>query len=127
MKTKLVKAAGRFGARYGQYVRRRIADLESKQRQKQRCPICMGVAKRLSKGIWKCRKCRNKFAAHAFFLDEDSLRIKQDKIRQFISRSKPIAALGKPGKKESKPLKEAKANSNKSKLSKKSGEKPKNK
>lgn len=126
MKTKLVKAAGRFGARYGQYVRRRIADLESKQRQKQRCPICMGVAKRLSKGIWKCRKCRNKFAAHAFFLDEDSLRMKQDKIRQFISRNKLVAVPEKQ-EKESKPLKEAKANSNKSKLSKKSGEKPKNK
>jgi len=68
MRTKKVKAAGRFGVRYGRRVRTKIAEIESKQRKKQDCLFCNGVAKRLSKGIWKCNKCDKKFAAHTFFL-----------------------------------------------------------
>ena len=67
-KTKKVKAAGRFGARYGRRVRVKIAELESLQRKKQKCIFCNGVAKRLSKGIWQCKKCSRKFASHAYFL-----------------------------------------------------------
>ena len=67
-KTKKVKAAGRFGARYGRKVRRTIADIESKQRKKQDCIFCNGKAKILSKGIWKCNKCDKKFAGHTYFL-----------------------------------------------------------
>ena len=67
-KTKKVKAAGRFGCRYGQRVRRKIADVESNQRKKQDCIFCPGTAKRLSKGIWECNKCKKKFASHTYFL-----------------------------------------------------------
>jgi len=67
-KAKKVKAAGRFGARYGRRVRVKIAELESLQRKKQKCIFCNGVAKRLSKGIWQCKKCSRKFASHAYFL-----------------------------------------------------------
>jgi len=68
MKTKKVKAAGRFGARYGRRVRTKIAEIESVQRKKQNCIFCTGVAKRLSKGIWECKKCKKKFTSHAYFL-----------------------------------------------------------
>ena len=68
MRTKKVKAAGRFGARYGRRVRIKTADIESSQRKKQECLFCNGVAKRLSKGIWKCKKCDKKFASHTYFL-----------------------------------------------------------
>ena len=67
-RTKKVKAAGRFGARYGRRVRVKIAELESVQRKKQSCIFCNGVAKRLSKGIWLCNKCGKKFAHHTYFL-----------------------------------------------------------
>ena len=67
-KTKKVKAAGRFGARYGRRVRTKIADIESNQRVKQDCTFCDGTAKRLSKGIWQCKKCKKKFAGHSYFL-----------------------------------------------------------
>ena len=67
-KTKKVKAAGRFGARYGQSVRRKIAEIETIQRKKQQCIFCDGIAKRLSKGIWECKKCSKKFAGHAYYL-----------------------------------------------------------
>jgi len=67
-RTKKVKAAGRLGARYGRRVRTKIADLENVQRKKQECLFCDGTAKRLSKGIWKCKKCNKKFASHTFAL-----------------------------------------------------------
>jgi len=67
-KTKKVKAAGRFGARYGRKVRIKTSEIESKQRKKQDCIFCNGIAKRLSKGIWLCNKCGKKFAHHTYFL-----------------------------------------------------------
>ena len=71
MRTKKVKAAGRFGARYGRSVRIKITDVESNQRKKQQCPFCNGTAKRLSKGIWQCKKCAKKFAGHAYYLKRE--------------------------------------------------------
>jgi len=68
VKTKKVKAAGRFGVRYGRKARLKIANIESHQRQKQKCIFCEGTAKRLSKGIWQCKKCKKKFAHHAYYL-----------------------------------------------------------
>jgi large subunit ribosomal protein L37Ae len=68
MKTKKVKAAGRYGARYGRAVRVKIAEIESIQRKKQNCIFCNGTAKRLSKGIWLCKKCGKKFASHTYYL-----------------------------------------------------------
>jgi len=67
-KKKKAKAAGRFGARYGRKIRVKIAEIESSQRKKQQCIFCNGVAKRLSKGIWKCKKCDKKFAHHTYML-----------------------------------------------------------
>ena len=68
VKTKKVKAAGRFGVRYGRRVRTKIAEIENVQRKKQDCIFCNGKAKRLSKGIWECSKCGKKFAGHTYFL-----------------------------------------------------------
>jgi len=69
-KSKKTKSAGRFGARYGKTVRANLVKVEIKQRKKQLCPICKkGTAKRLSKGIWKCKKCNKKFASDVFYLN----------------------------------------------------------
>ncbi len=70
-KTKKTKSAGRFGARYGKTVKRKLVEVEIKQRKKQTCPICKkGTAKRLSKGIWQCKKCKKKFASDVYYLGE---------------------------------------------------------
>jgi large subunit ribosomal protein L37Ae len=71
-KSKKSRAAGRFGARYGRSVRTKLANVEQKQRIKQKCPYCkkLGV-KRLSKGIWKCSKCNKKFASDTYYLEEN--------------------------------------------------------
>ncbi len=70
-KSKKTKSTGRFGARYGRYVKVKIVNIESKQRKKQKCPYChkAGV-KRLSKGIWHCKKCGKKFASDVYYLNE---------------------------------------------------------
>lgn len=69
VKTKKVGAAGRFGARYGIRVRKRIAEIEKKQRKKQCCPYCKHLGtKRLAKGLWLCNKCKRKFSAGAYYL-----------------------------------------------------------
>ena len=70
VKTKKVKAAGRFGAGYGLRVRTRLKNVEEKQRKKQICPFCKkpGV-KRQARGIWKCNKCKKKFASGAFYIE----------------------------------------------------------
>ncbi|MFH1608211.1 MAG: 50S ribosomal protein L37ae [archaeon] len=71
VKLKKTKSAGRFGARYGRSVRKKLVGVETKQRVKQKCPFCkkLGV-KRLSKGIWKCSKCDKKFADNTYYLKE---------------------------------------------------------
>ena len=70
VKSKKTKSAGRFGARYGKRVRDRLVNVESKQRKRQKCPLCGRLgAKRLSKGIWKCSKCNKKFAGGTYYLE----------------------------------------------------------
>jgi len=68
-KLKKIKSAGRFGARYGKRVKARLVAVEEKQRIKQKCPFCgkTGV-KRLSKGLWQCKKCNKKFAHDAYYI-----------------------------------------------------------
>ncbi len=71
-KSKKSKSAGRFGARYGKKARADIVSIEEKQRKKQRCPFCGKLgAKRISKGIWQCKKCNKKFAAEAYYLKQN--------------------------------------------------------
>ncbi len=90
VKTKIVKAAGRFGCRYGQHVRRKIAVVESKQRKKQACPFCNGTIKRSSKGIWLCKKCKTKFAGHAYFIEKGSMDIRKEVKAKSLNNKKNI-------------------------------------
>ena len=86
-KTKIAGAAGRFGVRYGQLVRRKIAAVESKQRKRQRCIFCNGRAIRLSKGIWECNKCGKKFAEHAYYLEQDIKVLIEEKLAKQIKEN----------------------------------------
>jgi large subunit ribosomal protein L37Ae len=65
-RTKKAMSAGRYGARYGTKVRQRIIGVES-GKGSYSCPRCLkpGV-KRISAGIWECRKCGLKFAGKAY-------------------------------------------------------------
>jgi large subunit ribosomal protein L37Ae len=67
-KTKKVGRTGRFGARYGLRIRKLVRKVEDRQKIKHLCPYCKntGKVKRLSAGIWECRKCDSKFTGKAY-------------------------------------------------------------
>lgn len=66
-RTKKVKSVGRFAARYGVRIRRRIQEVEAVQRKRHRCPRCLAVAvRRRSTGVWECRHCGYVFAGGAY-------------------------------------------------------------
>ena len=59
----------RFGVRYGRTVKHKRAKVEIEQKKPQLCPYCRRPkAKRLSAGIYKCKKCNAKFTGRAYFL-----------------------------------------------------------
>ena len=70
MAKKLQGSTRRFGARYGIKVRNNIEKIESQQKAKQKCPICLkvGGTVRLATGIFVCKKCNNKFTSKAYFI-----------------------------------------------------------
>ena len=62
-----VGASGRYGVKFGRTLRAKINDIEKKQKSKQTCPQCHNKSvKRVSYGIWQCRKCNLKFSGKAF-------------------------------------------------------------
>lgn len=71
-----VGSAGRFGPRYGVRVRRRVADIEARQRKDHTCPSC-GAEKvnRKSTGIWECRRCGHVFAGGAYLPQTKMMRL----------------------------------------------------
>ena len=64
---KKIGTAGRFGSRYGKKDRTKVAEIEKILRQKHVCPNCkMPFVKRVSSGIWQCKKCGVKFSGLAY-------------------------------------------------------------
>jgi len=65
--TKIVGSAGRFGPRYGKKVRKLVSEIEKLQKKRHVCPKCkMPYVKRISTGIYYCKKCKTKFAGKAY-------------------------------------------------------------
>jgi large subunit ribosomal protein L37Ae len=65
--TKKVGIAGRFGARYGVKIRRRAREVLLERSRWHPCPQCNEVAvKRVSSGVWRCRRCDYTFAGGAY-------------------------------------------------------------
>jgi large subunit ribosomal protein L37Ae len=67
-RTRKVKSAGRFQARYGAKVRKKVKEIEELQRKKQKCIFCDGTAARLAYGIYKCKSCGKKFTGKAYYV-----------------------------------------------------------
>ncbi|MEM5831259.1 MAG: 50S ribosomal protein L37ae [Candidatus Aenigmatarchaeota archaeon] len=62
-----VGPSGRFGARYGMKLREKIDEIEIIQRKFHKCPSCgFKKLKRISTGIWYCKKCNKKIASSAY-------------------------------------------------------------
>ncbi len=57
-RTKKTKSTARFGTRYGSRLRKDVRKIEETSKVYHRCPRCrMLKVKKVSVGIWKCRKC----------------------------------------------------------------------
>ncbi len=57
----------RFGARYGRKIRKKVSEIEKKQKKTYECPKCKSEGlKRDGTGIWKCNRCGNKVAGGAY-------------------------------------------------------------
>jgi large subunit ribosomal protein L37Ae len=68
-KKKKIKASGRFGSGYGTRIRKKLNEIETSQRSKQKCPFCLKLqVKREAVGIWQCYKCGKKFTGPAYTL-----------------------------------------------------------
>jgi len=66
-RTKKVGSSGRYGARYGVRIRKRVADVERESKGRHECPKCMAVALgRTANGIWVCRHCGAKIASSSY-------------------------------------------------------------
>jgi large subunit ribosomal protein L37Ae len=60
-------SAGRFGPRYGRFIRKRVKEIEVIAKAKHLCPACDNrTVKRKGTGIWECKKCSYKFAGGAY-------------------------------------------------------------
>jgi len=65
--TEKAGSSGRFGTRYGVVVRNRVRDIDRMRTADHECPRCHhSSVKRVSSGIWHCRRCDAKFAAGAY-------------------------------------------------------------
>jgi len=64
----VVGIAGRYGARYGSTLRKRMKAVLEKRYADHQCPFCgsVGTVKRVSTGIWKCVKCGHVWAGGAY-------------------------------------------------------------
>jgi large subunit ribosomal protein L37Ae len=83
-RTKKAGTAGRFGARYGVTLRQRVAKIEQNMKAKHKCPSCQTKAvRRVSTGIWSCRKCGHTFTGGAYIPATDAQKI----LRSFRERS----------------------------------------
>ncbi|MFX0078338.1 MAG: 50S ribosomal protein L37ae [Candidatus Hermodarchaeota archaeon] len=83
-RTKKAGRAGRFGARYGVTLRQRVAKIEANMKMLHKCPSCHTKAvRRLSTGIWTCRKCGHTYTGGAYVPATDAQKI----LRSFRERS----------------------------------------
>jgi large subunit ribosomal protein L37Ae len=73
MATSKLGSAKRFGARYGRRLKHKFAAVEAILRQKHKCPYCnYKQVKRISAGIWFCKKCDAKFTAKAYTVKQQT-------------------------------------------------------
>ena len=84
-KGKVTGSAGRFGCRYGRFVRKRVCDIEKISRALHRCPKCdMESVARKGTGIWECRKCGYKFAGGTYQPQTPAMKIAQRAIDRTV-------------------------------------------
>ncbi|HDR72735.1 MAG TPA: 50S ribosomal protein L37ae [Methanoculleus sp.] len=75
-KGRVTGSSGRFGPRYGRFIRKRVNQIEKISRARQVCPRCDTLSvSRKGTGIWECRKCGFKFAGGAYVPETPNLKV----------------------------------------------------
>lgn len=70
--TKELSSIKRFGPRYGGTVKHKLALIEREHKRLHKCPSCSKKSlKRLSAGIWQCKKCGVKIAGKAYTISKE--------------------------------------------------------
>ena len=88
-KGRVSMSAGRFGPRYGRFVRKRVVEIEKVSKAFHTCPRCDTVSvKRAGTGIWHCRKCDFTFAGGAYQPQTPQLRVALRTIERSVQQSK---------------------------------------
>ena len=68
---KKLGSVARFGALYGKRTKAKVLTVEKIQKAPQKCPYCSRpAAKRMSVGIFQCKKCDSKFTGKAYKVGE---------------------------------------------------------
>ncbi|MCA1812522.1 MAG: 50S ribosomal protein L37ae [Halobacteriales archaeon] len=84
-RTKKASMTGRYGPRYGVSIRRRVLEVETRQRGRHTCPRCAAKAlSRTSTGIWSCRKCGHTYAGGAYFPETAQHKTSERAIRDAV-------------------------------------------
>ncbi|MGQ9720239.1 MAG: 50S ribosomal protein L37ae [Candidatus Jordarchaeum sp.] len=66
-KTKKVGITGRYGTRYGTKARKQVKTILENLKKPHKCPQCATKAvKRISVGVWSCKKCGLTFTGGAY-------------------------------------------------------------
>ena len=73
----------KFGPRYGRTLKEKFGKIEKEQRKKHKCPYCSAIkVKRVSMGIWQCRRCKAKFTGKAYSITRKITFKEEDKIKE---------------------------------------------
>ena len=90
LRTKKVKSVGRFGPRYGVRIRRRIREIEARQKTWHECPNCAAPrVKRAHTSIWECRKCGHKFAGGSYMPRTPAFNANERVLRELAQGNVP--------------------------------------
>lgn len=78
----------RFGVRYGRTVKFKRAAVEKMQKASTKCPYCAKHhVKRISKGVWNCGKCGNKFTGQAYTFSAKDTMASLPPVEQVIAEA----------------------------------------
>jgi large subunit ribosomal protein L37Ae len=98
---KSIASIKRFGARYGRTVKHKFGAVEAMHRKKYKCPYCSKQSvKRISAGIWECKKCGAKIASRAYTVS------KKKTVKEMISEAAKTGELPKEVEESAEELKE---------------------
>ncbi|NYT04764.1 MAG: 50S ribosomal protein L37ae [Methanomicrobiales archaeon] len=86
-KGRVTGSSGRFGPRYGRFIRKRVTEVEKVSRALHICPRCETRAvSRQGTGIWECRKCSYKFAGGTYVPQTPVLKVALRTIERSLTK-----------------------------------------